>query len=157
LIFYLEEQAQTNEVLRQTKQLLEGVRPAVDKCQPVEKPEDLPVASKALVLDLRSNERGKATDRLPESLRAAPGDKEMTIFAIVSVQEEKLDKFYQDGSPGYRQTAKIAVVRWPQKEPVGLYTLACDPPTLSFRARGEKALGDLDDAIVKWIQHPKGD
>lgn len=133
-------------------ELVERVRPLVPRCEELGEPKNLAAPSKALVVDLRTGSRLQATDKLPPPQQGEPSDADLLVFAVVSVTEELVPKYYSNGEAGYRLNAKVAVLRWPEKEAVGLVTIRCDPPMFASVMKGEIPKGDLSFYIGLWIE-----
>jgi hypothetical protein len=119
----------------------DAIRPLVARCEQLGTANDPPDAPKVLVIDLKDGARHKATDELPEARRGRSSDPDLLVFAVVRVSEERLKAFYIGGTDGIQVTAQVAAVRWPKKEPVGLYTVQAPPPehVASWQRKGNEA------------------
>jgi hypothetical protein len=127
----------------QIAEIADGIRSLVARCEEIGAVNSPPKAPRVLVIDLRDGKRHKATDELPEIRRGQPSDPDLLVFAVVSVNEELLFQFYRDGPGGIQLSAKVAVVRWPKKEPLGFYRVSAPPPDVTAVRKGETPRGDL--------------
>jgi hypothetical protein len=125
------------------------------------------LAGKALVWDLHADRLSRAHYRLPYPLRARPNDPAMTVFVIWDVrsaqvgtlrnlpQNARTDKFTIN-APIYRDTADIAVVRWPERRMVAwLPFVGAAPPTRMTLQREQATApvhGDLVNPLAQWIR-----
>jgi hypothetical protein len=110
-----------------------------------------PEGPKALVIDLKTGKRHPATDDLKENLRGRPSDPDLLVFAVLNVAEELLERYYKGGESGIRVSAQVAAIRWPKKEPLGMFVVTADPPPVTFVPKGEIPRGDLAGAISHGI------
>jgi hypothetical protein len=136
--------------------IAEGIRPLVARCEQLGMTNDVPDASKVLVIDLKEGARHPAMDELPVAKRGRASDSDLLAFAVVRVSEERLKGYYNDATfharDGIQVNAELAAVRWPSKEPVGLYTVKAQPPEVVTVRQGEVPRGDIVKSIADAIK-----
>lgn len=135
--------------------IADGIQPLVARCEQLGMAREPPQAAKILVIDLKDGKRHPATDALPEDQRGRSADADLLVFAVVRVREERLKGFYTDGTDGIQVTAKVAAVRWPKKEPLGLYAVKATPPghVPAFMRKEETPRANLAGALADAIKN----
>jgi hypothetical protein len=131
-------------------EIADAIRPLLARCEQLSMSQDPPDVARVLVIDLNDGKRHKATDELPEERRGRPADPDLLVFAVVRVSEERIKDFYIGGTDGIQRTARVAAVRWPKKEPVGIYTVEAPPPehVPGFMRKEETPGGNLSIALA---------
>ncbi len=152
------------------KELNEQIRPVVSECCKLGPPKErVTLQGKLLILDHETGQPRKAHGYLDEKLQGKPSDKELTIFAIVKKHKIPVTIYSpKEGEasekakaiPGYRVDLDVAILRWPNKTPIGAVTLkGGDPPnTVSVRqllqgrtTYPEFVTGMVDVPLKEWV------
>jgi len=123
----------------------------VDHCDSASRTASISMQGKALVWDTESDALSKAYWKLPEELRAGVSDSQITVFLILEKQRELVGRY--TFAAAYRQYARICVIHWPEKEVVGVTTIASLDPPEKRQLQFTSEYGDLNIPIGEWIQN----
>jgi hypothetical protein len=131
------------------------------------------LSGKALIWDAAYNGVSPAQYRLPFPLRAQPGDQAMTVFIVSGIRSQLVTRYHKkrpwydrgpDGSglypevlgAGYRDTADVAVISWPDRRMLGWHAVAGDAPPKTVQLQAGQKLdpqhGNLIGPIAGWIR-----
>lgn len=88
---------------------------------------------------------------IPREVRANKKSNLVTLFFIVRSRLDKVGVYDISKEPAYRQYVDIAVVYWPSKEPVGLYSVISHEPPHSRPVKYEPEYGRIGPPVARWI------
>ena len=111
---------------QQQQAIVADVRPLIETCQATPgSAAVIPIRGKALIWDMRANARSDGHSQLPEELRAAAADEQITVIMIVGEHAVPLrDGNGQPCGRLFRQQVDVCIAYWPQKQVVGAYSVA---------------------------------
>jgi hypothetical protein len=107
---------------------------------------------KILVWDMHNKSRSSAHGKLPGALKASCDDNRIAVFMIVGKRNENVGFYSISRKPAFRQYIDIAVANWPEKKPVGFYSVVSKDPRSRRPVQYKPEYGDPNIPIVKWIQ-----
>jgi hypothetical protein len=123
---------------------IDAARALMGECGQLGDARPLPAPGKVLIWDAQSDQASKANEGLRKDLRAGWND-DMLVFLVGNDR--------QLSGPPFGYVIDVWVVRWPQKEAQGKYTVRKDQapdPILEMKA-GRPNLSGVEAAIVQWI------
>jgi hypothetical protein len=134
--------------------LVEEVRPLLEQAVPADEQRPPALRDKVLVWDLEARSWRDLKAGVPADLLARSADEPLTLVCVTAIRRDKTTT-YNTGEIGYRQTATVKLVHWPEKKFVGSFTVqGQEPPWIAFvpsEKKGQPVLGDLDKPLASWI------
>jgi len=107
---------------------------------------------KCLVWDMVDNKLSKAHYLLiPYGLPAGENDLEKMIFIITEKENIYRGSYSISDKAAYQQKAKICVIKWPEKEPVGMFSVYGKSPPEKRPVKDWDEIGGLSAEIKNWI------
>jgi len=134
---------------RQQK-IVQDVAALAPQCRPVEA-DDVVIRGQCLVWNVHAGKTHAAYHHLPEELREQAGSERVTVF-LVHLRREEVGRYTVSNEAAYQLYMDVAVVQWPEKQPVGLVSLAGARPKQSREVKQRAEYGDSVWPIVHWIK-----
>lgn len=107
---------------------------------------------KCLVWDMVDNKLSNVHYLLiPYGLPSGENDLKKMLFIITEKENIYKGKYSISGKSAYQQKAKICVIKWPEKEPVGMFSVYGKPPPEKREVKNWDEIGGLSAQIKNWI------
>jgi hypothetical protein len=129
-----------------------GVTNLIDTCKSMGSSVPLAIKGKALVWDVRSSPKYGANFKLPIELAAFSSNSPITVFMIVDERKVQVGTYSVSHEPANREYVDIAVAYWPDKTPVGIFSVLSSEPPSSREVQYRPGFGDSSAPIIDWIE-----
>lgn len=114
------------------------------------------VRGQVLIWDVPSGcERRGVQRQLPSEMQVRSRDEPITLVAILKVERQLVTRYERYGIDGYRQTARVRVVGWPDGKVMSTHAITGKgPPATIYRDRNSShaEVGDLDGPLADWVK-----
>ena len=114
------------------------------------------IKGKLIVWDQTRNAVSAVQNQVPSELQWKNNYDGKTTVMVITGYSDKQVGTYGSNTPGYRRTANISLVTWPDKTAIGSVSILGEDPPPSIKYKGSKpseVYGEINRPIANWVNN----